>query len=763
MKKAKCSFKVLAIAIAISTSFLTSACSPLSQTLQTKVINNHNLINQVVIINSQNDFELIYEVKGSALKRLSLDVSVDKHYASLSLFANDQLLVDNIDIPSAGMHTVNVLVPFKSTGQYKLTFLGRSNNITISKAFFEDINGLVLPTYQNISSQVGLVTEKTYKYGGPAIADYDQDGDYDFALNNHNHIPTQIVTNNSGTLSIKRMFPSPRDLHGSSFGDYDNDGDMDLLVALGGGSGTNPTSYELFRNDNNEFTNVSLNVGINIPARGRAPKWVDIDLDGDLDIALFNAKRPNYDGPIQIFYKNNGDGTFTNVNIPGLVDVNSERALVTDINHDGKDDFLLFSPASMWLNNGNWSFSDVSKEWFPTDIVGLEHIINAANIDVNNDGLIDLYLARGKTHYLLSKKSIDFNPVKQKLDIRDDGETGKTMIDFTANGDISISDMELVYRLYDGGWPIFLGENKDRKVVNAKGFQEHQRPKEMKSAKMLLDISPHMANGWPENREVSGMYIGYLGNGKWRAEWVRKQNVFWGISFSLTGIYDVSHDWTPNYRNDKDILLINQGNHFVDASDEWNLPPGGDHWGVTHGDLNNDGFEDIFLYRYGFLKERIADLVLINTGQNRFEISTQHNAFTPNDPGHGDMGQAFDFDLDGQVDMLNGSEEEGHWYLYKNVTNTNNHFVLIDVGYSPQNNIDAYSALVTVTTASGKQYSKRVGSAGESFSQSMLSKVHFGLGQESLIERIEVKWRNEETVIMNNLSANKLYSTELKY
>lgn len=755
MQKQSASIRSLVIVITVS--MIMSACAALTD--KTIKHDTNNVINKAAIVNSQTNFELSYNVTGSLLKRLTLEVSVDKHYASLSLFSNEQLLVDNIDIPSAGEHTLNVLVQFDISGQQNLKFTGRSNNITISRAYFEDLHGLVLPKYSNISSQIGLITEETYKYGGPAVADYDQDGDYDFALNNHNHVPTQIVTNNGGTVNIERLFPSPRDLHGSSFGDYDNDGDLDLIVALGGGSGTNPTSYELFRNDNSKFTNVSLEVGINIPARGRAPKWVDIDLDDDLDIALFNAKRPNYEGPIQIFYKNNGDGTFTNINISGLEDVNSERALVTDINHDGKDDFLLFSPASMWLNNGDWTFTNVSKQWLPANVNGQQHIINAANLDVNNDGLIDLYFARGKTHYLLSKKSIDFNPIEQKLDIRDDGETGKTFIDFEANGTITLSDMELVYRLYDGGWAIFLGENKDRKVVNAKGFQERQRPEEMKSAEKFLEISPDMAKGWPAQREANGMYIGYLGDGKWKAEWIRDQNVFWGISFSLTGITSVSHDWTPNYRNEKDVLLINKGDHFVDASDDWNLPPGGDHWGVTHGDLNNDGFEDVFLYRYGFLKERIADLVLINTGNNRFEISTQHEAFTANDPGHGDMGQAFDFDLDGQLDLLNGSEEEGHWYLYKNITNSRHHFVLLDVGYSPVNKVDAYSAIVTVTTATGKQYRKRIGSAGESFSQSMLNKVHFGLGQESRIKRIEVKWRNGESVVMNNLKADTMYST----
>lgn len=724
------------------------------------IAKNQNVLTSPIVVNNQTDFTMTYNVTGALLKRVVIDANVDKHYASLSLFANDKALVDNLDLPHAGNHKLTALVQFDSKEKYTLRLAGRSNNITINSIHFEEVENLSLPKFIDISKKIGFETEETYKYGGPSIGDYDNDGDYDFALNNHNHIPTQLVTNNGDSVDIKRLFPGPLDFHGSAFGDYDNDGDLDLMVAMGGGNGTNPTSYALFKNNEGDFTNVSADVGIVTPARGRAPRWIDLDLDGDLDLALFNAKTPNYDGPQQLFYLNNGDGTFKKINIAGLEDAYAERALVTDVNHDGKDDLLLFSPASLWLNNGDLTFSDASKQWLPDNINGITGIINAANIDVNNDGLLDLYFARGKTHYQISRKSIDFNPNKQKLDIRDDGETGTTAIDFTANGDVKLSDMELTYRQYNDGYAIFLGSEKTRKIVKAKGFQVSQLPEEMKTAANFLDISPTDAKGWPKERNVNGLYIGYLGNNQWKAEWVRTQNVYWTVTFSLTGLSNIAYDWAPNNRNERDTLLINQGNHFIDASKSWNLPTGGDHWGVTHGDLNNDGFEDIFLYRYGFLKERIADLLLINNGAGGFETLTYHGAKNANDPGHGDMGQAFDFDLDGKLDMLNGSEEEGHWYLYKNTTPNAGNFVIVDVNYSPGKNIDAYSAVVTVETASGKKYSKRVGSAGESFSQSYLSKVHFGLGSDTSIKRITIKWRNGETALFHNVKVNEIYSSK---
>ncbi|KMT67017.1 hypothetical protein XM47_01810 [Catenovulum maritimum] len=718
------------------------------------------MINQVKILTNQENYTTNYSVTGSSIKRLIAEVSIDKPYANLSLLSGNKVIVDNANIPFKGKHKLSFLVDFETLGNKELTFIRRSADIKIHSVRFEDVADVELPKYANISKQANFETEVTYKYGGPSIGDIDADGDYDFVLNNHNHVPTQLVTNNGdGTVTVERLFEHSLDFHGSAVGDYDNDGDLDIMVAQGGANGTNPTSYILLKNDNQKFTNASPEAGILTPARGRSPRWIDLDLDGDLDIALFNAKTPKYDGPRQLFYKNNGDGTFSQNQIAGIEHAKGERVVITDFNNDNIDDVVVFSPITLWQGNGDFTFTDVTAQMLPkglTDKVGYNA---ATDVDVNNDGLVDLYFAGSRTHYQLSRKSIDFNPETKRLDIRDDGEKGTTLVSFDANGSVKLSDMNLTYRQYNDGFAIFLGKNKARKIVKAKGFQPTQLPKEMKTAPSEIEFSAADAQGWPEERKVNGLYIGHLGNGKWQAEWVRDRNIYWTVTFSLTGLSDVSYDWKANNRNVQDVLLVNQGDKFVNATKKWNLPLGGNNWGVARGDVNNDGWQDLFVYRYGHLSERIADLMLLNTGKGKFDILTSHGAIEPTDVGHGDMGQLFDFDLDGQLDLLSGSEEEGRWYLFDNQTDGDNNYLLIDVNYSPKDNVDPVSALVIIETASGKKYQQRIGSAGEVHAQSLLDIVHFGLGKEDKIKSATIRWRNGETQTLKNLTANRLYKT----
>jgi len=102
------------------------------------------------------------------------------------------------------------------------------------------------------------------------------------------------------------------------------------------------------------------------------------------------------------------------------------------------------------------------------------------------------------------------------------------------------------------------------------------------------------------------------------------------------------------------------------------------------------------------------------------------------------MGQAFDYNLDGKVDVLNGDDEFGLWQLYENSSPTVGNYVLVRVGYGPNTNVDPISAEVTVYTPDN-EYFRRVGSAGEAHSQSLLNTIHFGLDDQTQIDSIAVR------------------------
>jgi hypothetical protein len=692
-----------------------------------------------------------YSVIGKTVKKLHLEIECKENYANLSLSDGQNMLLDNLDIPKKGNFSFEVLIDFGSTGLKKLQWLKSGGSIILKKVYFTEVNDFDIPVFKDISEESGLISELSWKYGGPTIADIDNNGYYDLILNNHDKTPTKLfLQKEKGKLTQQEIFPSISDFHGTTAADFDNDGDLDIINSRGGGNGTTPAPPFFLRNDDGKFNSVAEEIGITEGARGRSVRAVDMDLDGDLDLLCVNAKGINSSDSVQhIFYKNTGKGKFERVRSANIENADAERVLVTDLNNDNIDDLVMYSPISIWLGNDDlpdgqagFTFTDVSKKWLSSNILDSSSITGIVDIDLDNDGDLDLYLSRGKPYYEMANKSLDFNPNTGRIDIRDEGNKAITSMEFDADGAITVSDIFLWYRLYDGGFPMHLGHSKD--TFNLK---ENEK----------LVITQKMANGWANERNENGWYIGYIGNGKWKMEWVRNKPIYWGVRISIEGLKNVTPiGWKPQNRNLQDILLVNDNEKLTDVSEKWNIPKGGNHWGVTVGDFNNDSYNDLYIYRFGFLKTRITDWLLLNTGQGRFEITTSHEAKDRNDKGHGDMGQAFDFDLDGKVDLLNGSDDYGKWYLYGNQTQNENNYIIARIGNSPKSNIDAYSAVVTIETAN-HTYRKRVGSAGEIHSQSLLNAVHFGLGKVDNIKKITVRWRNGEEVILENVKANQLY------
>lgn len=604
--------------------------------------------------------------------------------------------------------------------------------------------------FQDMSTLAGVVSKPTWKYGGPCVFDMDNDGRYDFVLGNHDQTPIQLfVANPDNTFTERIALAWREDFHGITAGDYDLDGDNDLLVSIGGGNGTAPKPPRLLRNDGGEYKDVTEEVGISrLGARGRSVRWIDLDLDGDLDMLQINAKKMiSEEVPRNLLFENLGNGTFEYRSSPSFEDIEAEKVHVTDFNQDQVPDIITFSnwdPVTFWMGRGNFSFINASELLSPGPLSSLQNVKAIAEADIDNDGDLDYYLCRGGNP---NDNRISHDKRRARLDLRTKGERGRKGISFTTHPWRTGIDL-LAFDHFPRGKrvsiPLFLGEEKT----------QHPAPRQ------VLWVGKEQAKGFPEELPESGWYLGYLGQDRWRFEWDLRDDLAWTMIASIIGIEDFDSDIESNEANIPDILLLNEGRYFKDISYRLPEEARSNNTGVVPGDFDNDGSTDFFLIRYGELKERILDVIVLNHGKGNFESLLSHGATDLSEDAHGDMGSAFDYDLDGSIDLLVGDDDFGTWHLYRNETwddkaqQDNGNYLLLHVRYSPKG-VDPMGAEVRLKSGETGQY-KLVGAGSSAFSQSQLNILHFGLGENEGVDKVEVRWRDGTTERLVDVQSNQL-------
>ena len=257
---------------------------------------------------------------------------------------------------------VNTLSPMsdRNTGYRRVINLGNTNHNN-SWA----IRGLERGTYywsvqavDNSFAGSTFSAEKSFKYPPPfteqtispvalteldgssvAWGDYDNDQDLDLLLTGHNgSAPISKIYRNDGTnifleqTSISLIGVS----YGSSaWGDYDNDGDLDILLT--GTIGSSPIS-KIYRNDADTIFTPQNTIVI-IGVFNSSVSFGDYDNDGDLDILVAGEKFSGdaYSG----IYRNNNDGSFTEMTSINLVGVKNSSVAWGDYDNDGYLDILL--------------------------------------------------------------------------------------------------------------------------------------------------------------------------------------------------------------------------------------------------------------------------------------------------------------------------------------------------------------------------------------------------------------------------------------
>jgi len=509
------------------------------------------------------------------------------------------------------------------------------------------------------------------------------------------------IAQQAGLTTWKHVMGTPQkqfiiEANGSGVGllDYDNDGWLDIYLVSGStydamsGKATPPKAALFHNNHDGTFTNVAEKAGVTNDRWGTGVAIGDFDNDGWPDIYVSNFGKNR-------LYRNNHDGTFTDV---------AEKAGVT---------------------LGNWS---TGATWG----------------DYDGDGKLDLFVP-GYVHYdmenppaagskVVGYNSCQFRGVNVMCGPR--GLKGEPDHLFHNNGDGTFTDVSVKAGVSDknayyGMSSVFIDVNDDGKpdllVTN------DSTPNYLyinKGDGTFEDDS--YASGYALNedgRETASMGLAtgdYRNNG-------------------LIDVYNTtfSDDYNPLYRND------GNGN-FTDVSYEIGIaeptvPFLG--WGAAFFDYDNDGWKDLVMANGHVypVADQVAwgtswaerPLLFHNVGGTRFDLmpAVEGTALARIYAGRGlAVGDLFnDGKLDVVINVLDGVPA-----LLRNVSPDKNHWIELKLVGGPKSPRDAVGATVYLTANKVRQRGDVI--SGGSYESSSDQRLHFGLGESTVIDSVEVHW-----------------------
>ena len=266
------------------------------------------------------------------------------------------------------------------------------DDVTIGSAegdpirFFKNING-------SFVEQTLSIVNNNWKNKQVNWIDIDNDGDNDLFITSDTD--SVRLYENTGNMILQDitvasgMLTDVLSTYGASWGDYNNDGFLDVFLS----NYTTALPNILYKNEgDNTFTIVNTEAGIiNTGMFSFCSAFFDYNNDGHQDIYVAND-REDYTNTL---YKNNGDGTFTDVSVVSGTDLAIDAMTVTidDFNADGWLDIYITNnvPGNVLLrNNGNETFTDIAQSSNTLfNSVGW----GAVFLDADNDKDLDLYVS----------------------------------------------------------------------------------------------------------------------------------------------------------------------------------------------------------------------------------------------------------------------------------------------------------------------------------------------------------------------------------
>ena len=524
------------------------------------------------------------------------------------------------------------------------------------------------------------------------------------------------------------------------------------------------------------FLDVAKEAGLTIPnvwggrdtqkyiveVKGSGLGFIDYDNDGWIDIYLTNGVRfgETYtpeSAPISHLYKNNRNGTFTDVTARAGVGRTGwgTGVAIGDFDNDGWDDLFCtyWGHNVLYHNNGDGTFTDVTRK------AGLYEDrvrwgTGATFFDYDRDGYLDLFVG----NFI----DLDIKTVKVPGEPGGCFWRGKPVV----CGPMGLPPgMNILY--HNNGNGTFTDVSKKAGILEPGPHYS------------ITPVSYDFDNdGWPDvyvavdsmpsllfhnNHDGTFSEMG-LAAGCAYNEYARAQaGMGLGVGdYNADGWLDI---FKTHFQDDTPVLFQNNGDGtFTDMTSLAGLGELTRYvgWGAAFMDYDNDGWPDIFFvtgHVYpGFKKNnedtfRSPRIVLRNLGNGKFrEVSAEMG------PGVSERfssrGSAYgDFDNDGDIDVLVLNMNDPPSLLRNDGANRNNWIKLKLIG--TRCNRTAIGTRVRVVTGNHAQIDE-VHSGGSVMSQSDL-RLHFGLGSAKVVDSIEVRWPTTQKLeTFTNIECNQI-------
>jgi hypothetical protein len=529
-----------------------------------------------------------------------------------------------------------------------------------------------------------------------------------------------------------------------------------------------------------QFVNVARESGLNaktvfggehknkylLETTGCGVAFYDYDNDGWLDIFLVNGTRlegfAKGQEPVSHLFKNNRDGTFTDVTAKAGVGHSGwgQAVCIGDYDNDGFEDLFVsyFGKNVLYHNNGDGTFTDVSEK---AGVAGNGRRWNTgcAFVDYDRDGKLDLFVANYIDLDLATAPVPESGPCLYKgvtVACGPPGLKGGKNILYHNNGDGTFTDVSensgilqangtfglgvLTADFDNDGWPdIYVANDSTASAL-------YQNKKNGKFVDIALEAGCALsADGKPQ----AGMGVS-------------------AADYDLDGNLDIVK---TNFAGDTPSLYHNLGKaNFEDTTFAAGL---GLHtkylgWGCGFFDMDNDGWPDILIcngHVYPEVEQLTTEagyaqrkLLYKNLRNGHFaDVSLQGGAGISEAVAA--RGAAFgDFDNDGDIDVVVNTVNDFPQLLRCDSRTGNNWIKVRTIGTkSNRSGIGARLKCVTKPAAETKPHEQidEVRSGGGYFSQNDL-RIHFGLGKADKVDLLEVHWPSGQIDTLKNIKPNQL-------